>query len=257
MADTKISAATLTTPAATDLIPMERPSSAVARYASIASIVQAQAASLTEKGAVELATTAEAQAGASAALAVTPAGLRYVLDEPTFGYAPNAALNKIRIPPQGSSGYYFGITTATDTYYTHDDDQILFGYNPTGIRQDGSHSFYHKIEADYYTSAIAHQLECYYEYWSADLLHSSRPMQITVDLVAHTSIIEFRGTFGLYNDDKTIQVLEIPSNFNSLNMLKDIVFVSEDHGPTLMDRTLHAWYRITLDNGVIGVELWP
>lgn len=81
MADTKISAATSTTPATTDLIPLERPGSAVARQATIAAIVQAQAASTTAKGAVELATAAEAKAGSSSSLAVTPAGLAYAIHQ--------------------------------------------------------------------------------------------------------------------------------------------------------------------------------
>lgn len=75
MADTKISAATLTTPQTTDMIPMERSGSAVARYSTVAAIVQAQAASTAARGSVELATVAETQAGTSATLAVTPAGL--------------------------------------------------------------------------------------------------------------------------------------------------------------------------------------
>lgn len=75
MADTKISAATLTTPQATDLIPLARSGSSVARHATVAAIVQAQAASTTAVGSVELATAAETQTGTSSTLAVTPAGL--------------------------------------------------------------------------------------------------------------------------------------------------------------------------------------
>lgn len=74
MADTKISAATLTTPQTTDLIPLARGGSSVARHATVAAIVQAQAASTTAVGSVELATAAETQAGTSSTLAVTPAG---------------------------------------------------------------------------------------------------------------------------------------------------------------------------------------
>ena len=78
MADTKISAATLTTPQTTDLIPLARGGSSVARHATVAALVQAQAASTTAVGSVELATAAETRTGTSSSLAVTPAGLAAV-----------------------------------------------------------------------------------------------------------------------------------------------------------------------------------
>lgn len=75
MADTKISAATSTTPQTTDLIPLARSGSSVARQATVAAIVQAQTASSTAVGSVELATDAEAITGTDTTRAVTPANL--------------------------------------------------------------------------------------------------------------------------------------------------------------------------------------
>ena len=148
MADTKISAATLTTPAATDLIPMERPSSAVARYSTIAAVVQAQAASVSASGAVELATTAEAQAGADTARAVTPAGLAAYFDQTLL--AGDAF--KLKIPGQ-TRPEFFQLYTAEALFAGVYDPVAYWGFNVDGVGSRVNASLpaiYQQFEADYY-----------------------------------------------------------------------------------------------------------
>ena len=75
MTETKISAATLTTAASTDLVPIGRPNDTTARHVTVATLVQAQQASATARGSVELATDAEAITGEDTERAITPANL--------------------------------------------------------------------------------------------------------------------------------------------------------------------------------------
>lgn len=148
MADKKPSGMTLTTPAGTDLLFFERPADTTARYSTIAAIVQAQAASLTEKGAVELATTAEAQAGSDATRAVTPAGLAAYFDQTLL--AGNAF--KLKIPGQ-TRPEFFQLYTAEALFAGVYDPVAYWGFNVDGVGSRVNASLpaiYQQFEADYY-----------------------------------------------------------------------------------------------------------
>lgn len=206
MADTKISAATLTTPQTTDLIPLARGGSSVARHATVAALVQAQAASTTAVGSVELATAAETRTGTSSTLAVTPAGLAaYFQQDVTFGVAATA------LPTLNLATYEGEIYSQVySSYSTHEgnvNELFGIGFNSSD-RVAGKATWILGLEYDYYPTPIVHYAEAYFAFTDTDGVTSVRPWQVNVDRDSLDCMHQFYGLI-YFNDSDGAQLLKI------------------------------------------------
>lgn len=191
MADTKISAATLRTPQAGDMVPLAVSGSTTAYYALL------QPATTAAKGLVELATTTEAKTGTSTSLAVTPEGMAtYFQNSPVVFGVHGTTEGAINLGTSVGSGYMQFVTEHA-SFYGHVDTGCGLGYNIVN-RVSGQHTWSLGMESDYYTSAVTHDVEAYFAYTDSAQTTSRRPFQVNVSIDTNLCTLQSRGTWYHY-----------------------------------------------------------
>lgn len=145
------------------------------------------------------------------------------------------------------------------TFEGRADDVLILGYNGKGVGQHDTLldiSWFTAFEADYQFTADPADRVCewYVEYHTGNSENLRRPFFARVNRTTHACSNEIKGSVDFLASDGLSQSIKIQDSGADVISYVDLTFNEAADGVVLKDRTTGAFWRLKVDNGVLGIE---